>query len=110
MNTIQTDVDGDEVTELMQSETVVVGGNDTTLANVVSDIKKAHQELDEYKQGSLSLAQTLSEAADDAESEKLETILKDMSDDAFGAYLRLHRGDSELLGKRNGEYSGFLTE
>jgi hypothetical protein len=94
----------------MESETVTHGGHEATLSEYISDIQTAHKELDEYKSGSLALAQKLSEAAKETDDEVLQAILSDMSDGAFGAYLRLHRGDLELLGGRDGKYSGFLTE
>lgn len=109
-----TEYDGDDdsgqVNELMRTETISVNGVETALGDVVSDIKTAHSELDEYKAGSLSLAQTLSEAADEADGKLLEGILLDMSDNAFLAYLRLQRGDQELLGERDGKYSNYLNE
>ncbi len=106
------DVDADEerVSELMESETVEVSGKPSTLSQIATDIQTAHAELDSYKSGSLSLSQTLSEASKEVEDEALQAILMDMSNGAFGVYLRLHRGDMELLGKRDGEYSGFLSE
>lgn len=102
--------DGDRVDELMQSTTINVDGNESTVVELLSDIKTAHAELDAYKDGSLSLAQTLSEEADKATDETLKQVLADMSDNAFAVYLRLHRGDKELIGERNGKFSGFFKE
>lgn len=104
------DENSGQVNALMREETVSVDGIETSLGDVVSDIKKAHSDLDEYKAGSLSLAQTLSEAADEADGKLLQSILLDMSDNAFLVYLRLQRGDQELLGERDGKYSGYLNE
>lgn len=94
----------------MESTTVKQGGTDQQLSAIVGDIQAAHAALDEYKSGSLALAQKLSEKADETDDETLEEVLTDMSDGAFGVYLRLHRGDLELLGGREGKYSGHLTE
>lgn len=105
---LDVDTDEEEVSELMHSETVQVGGQTTPLGAVVEDIHTAHEDLDEYKQASLSLAQTLSEASKEADDEVKKAVLSDLSDGAFATYLRLHRGDLELLGGRSGEYSDFL--
>jgi len=107
---VDVDADAEQVSELMQSETVELDGIESPLSDIVADIQTAHKELDEYKAGSLNLAQELSEAADEADNEVLQAMLGDMSDAAFGVYLRLHRGDMELLGEREGKYSDFLTE
>lgn len=109
-NIVDVDVDADRVEQLIEAKEVSVGGTDTPLKALISDIQTAHAELDEYKSGSLTLAQDLSEAAKEAEDEVLQAILSDMSDGAFGVYLRLHRGDLELLGGREGEYSDFFDE
>lgn len=109
-NIVDVDADADQVSELMQSETMELKEQDIPLSQLISDIQTAHKELDEYKSGSLSLAQDLSEAADETDDETLKAVLSDMSDGAFSVYLRLHRGDKELTGGREGEYSGFLTE
>jgi len=109
-NIVDVGADEKRVGELLKSETVEVGGSEQSLSEIGGDIQTAHAELDEYKSGSLSLAQTLSEAAKETEDETLQAILSDMSDASFGVYLRLHRGDLELLGGRSGEYSGFLSE
>lgn len=107
---VDVDTNEEQVSELMESKTVEVSGNVSSLDDIASDIQTAHAELDNYKSGSLSLSQTLSEASKEVEDEALQAILMDMSNGAFGVYLRLHRGDLELLGERDGEYSGFLTE
>lgn len=109
-NIVEVDAEEERVEELMESHSVSLGGTEGKLSDFAGDIQHAHKELDEYKQGSLRLSQDLSEAAKDAEGETLTAILTDMSNGAFGVYLRLHRGDMELLGGREGEYSDFLSE
>jgi hypothetical protein len=104
------DADADRVAELMEEETVQVRGSPQPLSEIVGDIEAANSELDAYKSGAVSLSQTLSEAAENADDETLETILTEMSDGAFITYLRLHRGDKEMYGERDGKYSGYLTE
>lgn len=109
-NIVDVEADQETVNELLQSETITVGENETSLGDVMSDIQTAHKELDEYKAGSMSLAKSLSEASDEADDEVLKAILADMSNGSFAVYLRLHRGDMELMGDREGEHSGFLKE
>lgn len=109
-NIVDVEADEETINELLQSETVTVGTVETPLSDIISDIQTAHKGLDEYKSGSMSLAKTLSEAADETDDEVLTALFADLSDGAFTIYLRLQRGDMELLGDRNGEYSGFLKE
>jgi len=109
-NIVDTDTDSERVVELMESETVTHGGGEQPLSAIAGDIQMAHDGLDSYKAGSLSLAQNLSEAAKETDDKVLQAILSDLSDGAFATYLRLHRGDAELLGERDGKYSGYLTE
>lgn len=109
-NIVDVDAGEEQVSELLESYTIEGLEVEATLGELVGDIQKAHEELDEYKQGSLALSQNLSEAANDTDDETLRAILSDMSDSAFYVYLRLNRGDKELVGDRDGEYSGHLTE
>lgn len=113
MNTDKiTDIDADDetVTDRLENTTIDFKGQESSLGAVLQDVKTAHQDLDEYKQGSLKLAQELSEKADEADDKMLEAILTDMSDAAFAVYLRLNRGDLELRGDRDGEYAGLYAE
>jgi hypothetical protein len=109
-NIVDVDADAERVSDLMQTETLTHGGEEHSLQALAGDIQKSHAALDEHKQGSLALSQDLNEAAKQADDDALRAILTDMSNGAFSIYLRLHRGDMELMGKRDGEYSGFLTE
>lgn len=103
-------VDQQEAEKFIESETVDYGGESHTLDALIQDITTAHRELDEYKTGSLAMSQNLAEAADAAEDELQKAILEDMADTAFLLYLRLQRGDKELIGERSGQYSGYLKE
>lgn len=109
-NIVDVDADAERVSELMQTATVATNSGTLKLGGIVSDIQTAHKELDEYKSGALSLSQTLSEAAKETDDEVERAILADLSDGAFGVYLRLTRGDVELMGGRDGDYSGYLAE
>lgn len=99
----------DDVDELLRTKAVTIDGNELPIEGLREDIETAHKELDEYKSGSLSLSQNLAEAAENEENETLSEILMDMSEMAELAYLRVHRGDMELSGRREGKYSGRMA-
>ena len=107
---VDVDENSERVEEILKNETVTVAGNEITLGQMMGDIKNAHKELDEFKAGALSMSQALSEAADDVDDSVLNTVLTDLYEASFSVYLRLHRGDLELTGERDGEYSGYLIE
>ncbi|AGM10816.1 hypothetical protein M192_gp063 [Halorubrum tailed phage 8] len=102
----------EELKRLMSETTVEIGGEDESLADLVGDIKTAHQELDAYKSGALKLSNALDERilmAKGDEDEQLIEILEGLKESSFGVYLRLQRGDLELLGERDGKHSGYFA-
>jgi hypothetical protein len=114
MNITDTTETEAELKRLMDETTVEVGGADETLADLVRDIKTAHEELDAYKSGALTLSNALDErimqVKNDGSDEDLIEILEGMKESAFGVYLRLQRGDLELLGERDGKHSGYFAQ
>jgi hypothetical protein len=105
---VDVDESKERAEELLETETLSVGGVESPLGEIVEDIQNAHAEIDQYKRGSLHLAKNLEEAAEETEDDVHEQILRDMHEAAFAAYLRILRGDSEILGDREGEYSEYL--
>jgi hypothetical protein len=105
-------IDPETAEEVMTETTLNVEGENLTLAELFQDIDAAHNEIDQYKSGALTLNQALDErlqkAKKNAESDEKIALLEDMKDAAFGIYLRIHRGDLELTGGRGGEYSGYF--
>lgn len=99
----------DEVDELARKKAVVIDGIQHPIEDLREDIETAHKELDEYKSGSLALSQNLEDAAKAEGDEQLSELLMDMSEMAELAYLRVHRGDQELSGRRDGKYSGRMA-
>jgi hypothetical protein len=100
-----------EVGEMMEETTVPIEGDQPTLADLVKDIQVAHKELDDYKRGALTLNQALDERLQQAEQndeQELIEVLETMKESAFGIYLRIHRGDLELTGGRDGEYKDYF--
>lgn len=81
---------------------------------IMMDIITAHNELEEYKRGCLSLYQALDERLEVEEmrenNEELITVLEEVKHSTFGVYLRLQRGDEELMGDRDGKYSNYFNK
>ncbi|UBF19650.1 hypothetical protein HRTV-10_gp66 [Halorubrum tailed virus 10] len=102
----------EELKRLMNETTVEIGGEEERLSDLVGDIKTAHQELDAYKSGALKLSNALDERilmAKGEKDEQLIEILEGLKESSFGVYLRLQRGDLELLGERDGKHSGYFA-
>ena len=104
-----------EAAALIEDVTVDVAGDETQLASLIKDIEVAHQELDEYKNGSLVASDALDEKIAQATingNDELKEILIDVKDAAFGVYLRVQYGDEELLGNRNedSQYHGYFEK
>lgn len=113
MDEITSDVDDERVEQLLENTTVEVEGDTETLSDLLRDIQVAHGELDDYKRGALKLSQSLDErkmVAEDQGDTELVEILEDIKSAGFGVYLRLQRGDLELLGERDGKHSGYFAE
>ena len=86
-------------------------GEQMSLADATKDLAQSHEELDSYKRGALTMCSAIDERLQQAENDgndALAAILREMKRTAFGVYLRVQRGDEELLGDRDGEYSGFF--
>ena len=65
------------------------------------------------KNGALAYSQYLDEAIIEHEvagNDDVVQILQELKRTAFGIYLRIKRGDDELLGDRDGKYSGYYDE
>lgn len=98
--------------ERVQNETITLNGRNLKLDGIIEDIETAHDELDTYKSSALAINQALKEeieATDDDDQVKIDA-LTDIQEMSFAVYLRLERGDLELLGERDGEYSGYMKE
>lgn len=107
------DLSEDEVASLMGGVEVTIPGDGTTieLRDMMTDIMAGHFELDTYKRGALTFCDALDERITVAENngeDDLAELLYEVRSAAFGLYLRVQRGDQELLGEREGEYSGFF--
>lgn len=110
---VNLDVDEEELVELIEATTVEVEGKEESLPDLVKDIETAHDALDKYKSGSIYLTECIEERIGEAKrngEDDLIPILKDMKDTSFGVHLRLSRGDDELLGDRDGEYSDYIKD
>lgn len=104
----------DETAEILTSTEIdTPDGETATLAEVAADLVVAHDEIESYKQGALAYCQYLDEAIVEHEvagNDQVVQILRELKHTAFGVYLRVKRGDEELLGERDGKYSGYFTD
>lgn len=81
------------------------------LTAVMVDILVAHGELDDYREAGLRMTQQLKERRMEAErndNAEAVALLQELEESAYGIYLRLRRGDAELTGDRDGEYSDYF--
>jgi hypothetical protein len=97
-------VDLDEIT-------ITLNGQELGVIGLAQDILKAHDQLDSYKKGATTMTQALDEKIEelDSEDERIDA-LEDLRDTANMIYLRLERGDAEMRGDRDGEYSGHMSK
>jgi len=102
-----------EAAELLtEHEIEMPDGECDSLAQVATDIVVAHNEIEAYKTGALSISQSIDEAIiehEDAGNDEVVDVLKELKSTAFGIYLRIKRGDEELMGDREGKYSGYFA-
>jgi len=105
---------GEEINERLTEVSIEMpDGEESTLAEVAADLVVAHNVIERYKQGALALSQSIDEASTQHEmddDEEVVEILKELKRTAFGVYLRVKRGDDELMGSREGEYSGYFAD
>ena len=103
-----------EISETLTSvEIDTPDGETATLAQVAADLVVAHEEIEAYKNGALAYSQYLDEAIIEHETlgnDEVVQILTELKRTAFGVYLRVKRGDEELLGERDGKYSGYFAD
>lgn len=112
-NTTLNPVD-EEMSELLTNSTMVMpDGEEATIAEAAADIAEAHKEVEQYKQGALTLTQVLDERiieAEQADDDELVAALENLKHAAYGVYVRVNRGDDEVFGDRDGNYSGYFDE
>lgn len=104
----------DEISEVLTSTEIdTPDGETATLAEVAADLVVGHEEIESYKNGALAYSQYLDEAIIEHEvagNDDVVQILQELKRTAFGIYLRIKRGDDELLGDRDGKYSGYYDD
>jgi hypothetical protein len=83
------------------------------LAEIMLDVTRGHNELEQYKRGALALYEALDERLAEEEKRNPDSdecqVIREVKRTAFGLYLRVQRGDMELHGDRDGRYSGYYT-
>ncbi|SDY41180.1 hypothetical protein SAMN05216564_10575 [Halopenitus persicus] len=78
--------------EDLVEEPIGVSNNETTLREAATDLAVAHRELDEYRNGALTLAQTLKELQRTAEAEgnhELATTARNLKESAIAVTERI---------------------
>ncbi|UBF22317.1 hypothetical protein HRTV-11_gp60 [Halorubrum virus HRTV-11] len=104
----------EEISEVLTSTEIdTPDGETATLAEVAADLVVGHEEIESYKNGALAYSQYLDEAIVEHEvagNDDVVQILRELKRTAFGIYLRIKRGDDELLGDRDGKYSGYYDD
>lgn len=104
-------LDDDTVAELTESVRIEGPEGEMPIKLLMLDIVVGHKELEEYKESALAITQKLDERIQEAEAagnDDLVTLLEEVKRSAYGMYLRLHRGDAELMGDRDGKYDGYF--
>lgn len=105
------DLSTEALTDLIHDVTLDAPDGEMTLAEAIEDLAESHEELDAYKRGALTMCSVLDERLQQAEAEgdeALAALLRETKRTSFGLYLRVQRGDEELLGDRDGEYNGYF--
>lgn len=108
---IADDISADRAEQLTENTMVETPDGEVPVSSVMADIIIAHHDLDDYKSAGLSMCQAVKERRLEAEvdgDEQIATLLKELEHSAFGIYLRVKRGDDELLGDRDGPFSGYF--
>jgi len=101
----------DEVQEILESVEVAGPEEEMPLKAAMLDLLVAHQEIEQYKAGALTLCEALAERQEEAElngRDDVAAVIDEVKTSAFGVFLRIHRGDAEITGDRDGEYSDFF--
>lgn len=124
MSNTQSDTDADDLDIASLSTDAIAGliegvalvgptGDHLTLDEVIGDLAASHEALDDYKRGALTMTQCIDERLQEAEAagdDALVALLRETKRTSFGVYLRLHRGDEELLGDRDGTFNDYFDD
>jgi PAS domain-containing protein len=101
----------ERVTEISQAVRVEGPDGTSTLAQIMLDLTRGHNDLEQYKRGSLAVYEALDSRLAEEEKRNPDSaeceIIREVKRTAFGLYLRVQRGDMELHGDRSGRYSGY---
>jgi hypothetical protein len=107
------DIGPEELNQIVKNIRVDSPSGAMPLSAIMLDLAVGHNELEQYKEGALSLHeavdQRLMEEQENNPNSKEVDVLKEVKETAFGLYLRLQRGDEELHGNREGKYSGYFN-
>lgn len=107
------DITAEELDELTQNIRVDAPDGEMPLNAIMLDLAVGHNEIEQYKQGALTLHKAVDERLQEEEKRNPDSktcdVLREVKKSAFGLYLRIQRGDQELHGERDGKYSGYFN-
>jgi len=94
------DVDDEELEEVMQNVRVQSPDGKLTLEEIMLDLTVGHNEVEQYKQGALTLSQAVDERLEEEPDPNSTTalVLKEVKDAAFTLYTRIQYGDEQVNG------------
>lgn len=107
------DIGPEELNQIVKNMRVDAPGGTMPLSAIMLDLAVGHNELEQYKEGALSLHEAVDQRLKEEQTKNPDSkecdVLREVKDTAFGLYLRLQRGDEELHGNRDGKYSGYFN-
>lgn len=86
------------VKEIVQSVRVEVDGEQITLEEAILDLVTAHAEIEQYKIGSLLLAETIESRSREAkakENEEIAVVLDEVYESSMDVYRRIKEGEND---------------
>lgn len=105
------ELDADEIREVAKNVRIQSPDGEISLAEVMLDLAAAHNELEQLKTSAISIHEAVDERLQEEQLHNPDSdacaVLEEVSKTARGLFLRVHRGDQELHGNREGKYSGY---
>lgn len=108
------DLTDSELQRISENVRLDTPDGEMSLQDAMLDLAIGHNKIEQYKKGALNLHKHLDERLKEEEDHNPDSdvaeVIREVRDSAFGLYLRIQRGDEELHGERDGEYSGYFKD
>jgi hypothetical protein len=108
------DLSDSELQRISENIRLDTPDGEMSLQDAMLDLAIGHNKIEQYKKGALNLHKHLDERLEEEEKRNPDSdvaeVIREVRDSAFGLYLRIQRGDEELHGERDGEYSGYFKD